>query len=253
MELTKKRIIFRSVVIGLVVVWTISRFVISKRGEPTFDTATETQQPLFQQSIEPDSNTIARLEFERLARIQPVLDELIDQTMSESEDAERFFSPDSRYAVHVVKSIDPYTYEMILAEESIAETNHFVDGIRLIDLNTNSDRTLVEPGQEGIHEHIGNIVWNLESDCIYFTGISDTAGCSEVFRCDIKTGSIESLASGGVVELILDDPYVGYLKILDTCFVEDEGGRHWYFAALSPDGKRKIQLTEPTLNHDGIY
>lgn len=179
---------------------------------------------------------------------QTTINALNERAAKENENAERFFSPDSRYAVHVVKSIDPYTYEMILAEESIAETNHFVDGIRLIDLNTNSDRTLVEPGQEGIHEHIGNIVWSLESDCIYFTGISDTAGCSEVFRCDIETGSIESLASGGVIELILDDPYVGYLKILDTCFVKDEGGRHWYLAAVSPDGKTRIKLSKPSLN-----
>lgn len=245
--------IFCSVVVGLVVVWMILCFVMSVRSEREFDPAIGTQHALLQQSIEPDSNTIARLEFERLERIQPVLDDLMERAMLESEDAERFFSPDSRYAVHIIKSIDPYTYEMILAEESIAEANHFVDGICLIDLNTNSDRTLVEPGQEGIHEHIGNIVWSLDSDCVYFTGFGDTAGCSEVFRCDIKTGTVESLSSGGVVELILDDPYVGYLKILDTCFVEDEGGRHWYFAALSPDGKRKIQLTEPSLNYDEIY
>lgn len=36
--------------------------------------------------------------------------------------------------------------------------------------------------------------------------------------------------------------------IMKSCFVENEGGRHWYLAAISPDGKTEIKLSEPTLD-----
>lgn len=35
---------------------------------------------------------------------------------------------------------------------------------------------------------------------------------------------------------------------MKSCFVEGKGGRYWYLAAISPDGKTEIKLSEPSLD-----
>lgn len=180
---------------------------------------------------------------------QTTVDTLNEQAAKDNENAERFFSPDMRYAAFVSHALDPYLRDQLMTGESLSEEEYpFIDGICLTDRNSGSTYTLVEPGQKDVCEHIGNLVWNLESDVIYFTSYGDTAGSSGVYSYSLATRKVAFLSGGGVVGLILDEPHIGWLKILNSCFFEGKGGRYWYYAALSPDGKTEIRLTEPSMD-----
>ncbi len=174
---------------------------------------------------------------------------LNERAAKETEEAERYFSSDMRYAAFISYALDPYVRDQIMAGKGFSEEeNPFIDGICLTDRNSDSTSTLVKPGQKDIHEHICNLVWNLESDVIYFTSYGDTAGSSEIFSYSLATRKIACLSGGNLIDLILDEPHIGWLKILNSCFIGDLPGRHWYYAALSPDGKTEIRLTEPSMN-----
>ena len=118
----------------------------------------------------------------------------------------------------------------------------------LIELTTEQVHQLVRPNQEMTGEYISNIEWNLESNAIYFTSNNGTIGSCEVYRCDTRTGKITLISDGSLCGLILDAPHIGFIKVMKSCFVEGKGGRHWYLAAISPDGKTEIKLSEPSLD-----
>ena len=189
------------------------------------------------------------LEWKTSSHDQATIDTLNERAAKETEEAERYFSPGMRYAAFISYALDPYVRDQIMAGKGFSEEeNPFIDDICLTDRNSGSTYTIVEPGQKDVHEHICNLVWNLESDVIYFTSYGDTAGSSEIFSYSLATRKIACLSSGNLIGLILDEPHIGWLKILNSCFIGDLPGRHWYYAALSPDGKTEIRLTEPSMN-----
>ena len=195
MELTKKRII-----IGVVIAWGLFCIVsilndsIQAKKKAEMDAAIETQQALLLQSIIPDTTGTAHFSVKISPEAEALIAELNEVAKAENENAERFFSPDMKYAAY------------------------------------------------------SNIEWNLESNAIYFTCINGTIGSYEVYRCDIRTGKITLISDGSLCGLILDGPHIGFIKVMKSCFVEGKGGRHWYLAAISPDGKTEIKLSEPSLD-----
>lgn len=180
---------------------------------------------------------------------QTTIDALNERAAKENENAERYFSPDMRYAAFISCALDPYLREQIMAGKGLSKEEYpFINGICLTDLDSSSTYMIVEPGQKVVREHICKLVWNLESDVIYFTSYGDTAGSSGVYSYSLATRKVVNLSDGGVIGLILDEPHIGWLKILNSCFIGDQPGRYWYYAALSPDGETEIRLTEPSIN-----
>ena len=178
---------------------------------------------------------------------QANIDEWNKRADMETENAERIFSADMKYVVYISTHPNPIFQDEVIAGETEG-CAIYRNGIRLIDRQSGTSRQIVAPGQDPVKENIINLIWNLESDVIYFTSYGDTTGSAGVYSCNIFTGKVDQLSDGNLVELILDEPYIGYLKILNSCFIEGRGGCHWYYAALSPDGKTEIRLTEPSMN-----
>ncbi len=178
---------------------------------------------------------------------QANIDEWNKRADIETENAERIFSVDMKYVAYISTHPNPVFRDEVIAGETEG-CSIYRNGIRLIDRQSGASRQIVAPGQDPIKENIVNLIWNLESDVIYFTSYGDTAGSSEIFSYSLATRRVACLSSGNLVGLILDEPYIGYLKILNSCFIEGQGGRYWYYAALSPDGKTEIRLTEPSMN-----
>lgn len=165
-----------------------------------------------------------------------------------NESAERVFSPDNKYAVYVTAALDPYAREQILAGREVSD-GLFIYGITLIDIvENNTPRILVEPGSGVANDYIRNIIWNLDSDAIFFSSGDAFASSWNVYRCDIENGHVGILSDGNLVEMLTDEPYECYLKVLKSCFVEGKEGRHWYYSAISPDGNTEVRLTEPSLD-----
>ena len=247
MELTKKRII-----IGIVIAWVLFCIVsilndsIQTKKQAEMNAAIEAQQALLLQSVIPDTTGTARFS----VKISPeaLIAELNEVAKAENENAERFFSPDMKYAAYISKSLDPFIERSIINGTYIADGPQYINGIDLIELTTGQVRQLVRPNQEMTGEYISNIEWNLESNAIYFTSNNGTIGSYEVYRCDIRTGKITLISDGSLCGLILDAPHIGFIKVMKSCFVEGKGGRHWYLAAISPDGKTEIKLSEPSLD-----
>ncbi len=165
----------------------------------------------------------------------------------ENENAERMYSLDMKYAAYISTHPNPIFQNEVITGETEG-CSIYRNGIGLTDRQSGTSRQLVVPEQGPIRENISNLVWNLESDVIYFTSYGDTVGSAGVYGCNIFSGEVSLLSDGNLVELILDEPYVGWLKILNSCFIEGEGGCHWYYAALSPDGETEIRLSEPSLD-----
>ena len=182
-----------------------------------------------------------------LSKEQAHIDEWNKRADIETENAERIFSADMKYVVYISTHPNPFFRDEVIAGETEG-CSIYRNGIRLIDRQSGTSRQIVAPGQDPIKENIVNLIWNLESDVVYFTSYGDTAGSSEIFSYSLATRRVACLSSGNLVGLILDEPYIGYLKILNSCFIEGQGGRYWYYAALSPDGKTEIRLTEPSMN-----
>lgn len=208
--------------------------------------AIEAQQALLLQSVIPDTTGTVRFS----VKISPeaLIAELNEIAKAENENAERFFSPDMKYAAYISESLDPFIEKSIINGTYIADGPQYINGIDLIELTTGQARQLVRPNQEMTGEYISNIEWNLESNAIYFTSNNGTIGSYEVYRCDIRTGKITLISDGSLCGLILDTSHIGFIKVMKSCFVEGKGGRHWYLAAISPDGKNEIKLSEPSLN-----
>ena len=252
MELTKKRII-----IGIVIVWVLFCIVsilndsivqrqAKKKAE--MDAAIEAQQALLLQSVIPDTTGTARFSVKISPEAEALIAELNEVAKAENENAERFFSPDMKYAAYISESLDPFIERSIINGTYIADGPQYINGIDLIELTTEQVHQLVRPNQEMTGEYISNIEWNLESNAIYFTSNNGTIGSCEVYRCDIRTGKITLISDGSLCGLILDAPHIGFIKVMKSCFVEGKGGRHWYLAAISPDGKTEIKLSEPSLD-----
>lgn len=178
---------------------------------------------------------------------QACIDEWNRRAEMETENVERIYSLDMKYAAYISIHPNPIFQNEVIAGETEG-CPIYRNGIGLTDRQSGTSRQLIAPGQDPIRENISNLIWSLESDIIYFTSYGDTAGSAGVYGCNIFSGKVRLLSDGNLVELILDEPYVGWLKILNSCFVEGESGRHWYYAALSPDGKTEIRLTEPSLD-----
>ena len=174
--------------------------------------------------------------------------ELNEVAKAENENAERFFSPDMKYAAYISESLDPFIERSIINGNYIADGPQYINGIDLIELTTGQARQLVRPNQEMTGEYISNIEWNLESNAIYFTSNNGTIGSCEVYRCDIRTEKITLISDGSLCGLILDAPHIGFIKVMKSCFVEGKGGRYWYLAAISPNGETEIKLSEPSLD-----
>lgn len=252
MELTKKRII-----IGVVIAWGLFCIVsilndsivqrqAKKKAE--MDAAIEAQQALLLQSVIPDTTGTAHFSMKISPEAEALIAELNEVAKAENENAERFFSPDMKYAAYISESLDPFIEKSIINGNYIADGPQYINGIDLIELTTGQARQLVRPNQEMTGEYISNIEWNLESNAIYFTCNNGTIGSCEVYRCDIRTGKITLISDGSLCGLILDAPHIGFIKVMKSCFVEGKGGRHWYLAAISPDGKTEIKLSEPSLD-----
>ena len=187
------------------------------------------------------------LEWEASSHAQANIDEWNKRADMETENAERIFSADMKYAVYISTHPNPIFRDEVIAGETEG-CSIYRNGICLIDRQSGTSRQIVAPGQDPIKENIANLIWNLESNVIYFMSYGDTAGSADVYSCNIFTAKVDLLSGGNLVELILDEPYIGYLKILNSCFIEGQGGRYWYYAALSPDGKTEIRLTEPSMD-----
>lgn len=249
MELTKKRII-----IGVVIAWGLFCIVsilndsIQAKKKAEMDAAIETQQALLLQSIIPDTTGTAHFSMKISPEAEALIAELNEVAKAENENAERFFSPDMKYAAYISESLDPFIERSVINGNYIADGPQYINGIDLIELTTGQARQLVRPNQEMTGEYISNIEWNLESNAIYFTCNNGTIGSYEVYRCDIRTGKITLISDGSLCGLILDAPHIGFIKVMKSCFVEGKGGRHWYLAAISPDGKTEIKLSEPSLD-----
>lgn len=249
MELTKKRII-----IGIVIAWVLFCIVsilndsIQTKKQAEMNAAIEAQQALLLQSVIPDTTGTARFSVKISPEAEALIAELNEVAKAENENAERFFSPDMKYAAYISKSLDPFIERSIINGTYIADGPQYINGIDLIELTTGQVRQLVRPNQEMTREYISNIEWNLESNAIYFTSNNGTIGSYEVYRCDIRTGKITLISDGSLCGLILDAPHIGFIKVMKSCFVEGKGGRHWYLAAISPDGKTEIKLSEPSLD-----
>ena len=252
MELTKKQII-----IGLIVVWVL--FCIASilndsikqrqaKEKAEMEAAIEAQQVLLLQSVVPDTTEIDRFSVKISPEAEALIAELNEVAKAENENAERFFSPDMKYAAYISRSLDPFVERSIINGAYITDGPQYINGINLIELTTGHDRQLVCPNQEMTGEYISSIEWNLESNVIYFTSNNGTIGSYEVYRCDIRTGKISLISDGSLCGLILDAPHIGFIKVMKSCFIEGKGGRHWYLAAISPDGKTEIKLSEPSLD-----
>ena len=245
MELTKKRII-----IGIVIAWVLFCIVsilndsIQTKKQAEMNAAIEAQQALLLQSVIPDTTGTARFSVKISPEAEALIAELNEVAKAENENAERFFSPDMKYAAYISKSLDPFIERSIINGTYIADGPQYINGIDLIELTTGQVRQLVRPNQEMTGEYISN----LESNAIYLTSNNGTIGSYEVYRCDIRTGKITLISDGSLCGLILDAPHIGFIKVMKSCFVEGKGGRHWYLAAISPDGKTEIKLSEPSLD-----
>ncbi|WP_346993849.1 hypothetical protein [Alistipes shahii] len=212
------------------------------------DAAIEAQQALLLQSVIPDTTGTARFSVKISPEAEALIAELNEVAKAENENAERFFSPDMKYAAYISESLDPFIERSIINGTYIADGPQYINGIDLIELTTEQVHQLVRPNQEMTGEYISNIEWNLESNAIYFTSNNGTIGSCEVYRCDTRTGKITLISDGSLCGLILDAPHIGFIKVMKSCFVEGKGGRHWYLAAISPDGKTEIKLSEPSLD-----
>ena len=252
MELTKKRII-----IGVVITWVLFCIVSilndsivqrQAKEKAEMDAAIEAQQALLLQSVIPDTTGTARFSVKISPEAEALIAELNEVAKAENENAERFFSSDMKYAAYISESLDPFIKRSIINGTYIADEPQYINGIDLIELTTGQVRQLVCPNQEMTAEYISNIEWNLESNAIYFTSNNGSIGSYEVYRCDIRTGKITLISDGSLCGLILDAPHIGFIKVMKSCFVEGKGGRHWYLAAISPDGKTEIKLSEPSLD-----
>ena len=102
MELTKKRII-----IGVVIAWGLFCIVsilndsivqrqAKKKAE--MDAAIEAQQALLLQSVIPDTTGTAHFSMKISPEAEALIAELNEVAKAENENAERFFTPDMKYA-----------------------------------------------------------------------------------------------------------------------------------------------------------
>ena len=161
--------------------------------------------------------------------------------------AERFFSPDGRCAVYITVALDPYVREQILAGKDVRD-GRFINGLNGVDLTGDgTERVLIIPGSGAAKDYIGTLLWSLDSESVFFSSGDAFMPSWGVYRYDFASGEISIVSGGYLIEMITDEPYAGYLKVCKSCFVDGETGRHWYYAAISPDGEKEAQLTEPSL------
>ncbi len=165
-----------------------------------------------------------------------------------NQQTERIYSPDGRYAVYITVALDPYVREQILAGKNMHE-GLFINGLNGIELTDNgTERVLIAPGCGGANNYIENPIWSFNSESVFFSSGDTFMPSWAVYRYDVASGELMHLSDGNLIELIADEPYAGYLKVCKSCFVDGETGWHWYYAAISPNGEKEVQLTEPSLD-----
>lgn len=261
MVLTKQQIvkIVYGIIALLILFYIISDIIsIISRGYPfdeqyatketKIEPVTRDQQAQLSQSIVQDSIGTGNPSMNISPEAEIYIAELNAQAEADNENAERFFSPDMNYAAYVSETLNPFVQEEIIQGTYTKEISQYINGINLIDQQTGQIKQLVVPGCKDIRDYITNMEWSLESDVIFFTSGNVFASSYGVYRCDVPSGKITRLSDGFFQGLILDSPYIGFVKVMKSCFVEGKGGRHWYLAAISPDGKNEVRLSEPSLN-----
>lgn len=161
--------------------------------------------------------------------------------------APRLYSPDMHYAASISYIINPDIEAGIKAGYYNLEGEcRFKSGIALQDCTTGQITKLYdEVCQNGLN--IEQLAWGLNSDVLYFTNGNETASSYGVYEYNLNSRKTESIASGFLNRVIPTGEYKGYLEII-TGYYAQQGGHYWYKAALSPDQKTKIQLSEPTMD-----
>lgn len=254
MVLTKQQIV--KIVLGTIALLLLLDIIF--RGDPfaeqyakkkaKIEAVIKAQQAQLSTPIAPDSSGEKQLCINASPEAEMYIAELNAQAEVDNENAERFFSPDMNYAAYISKALDPYVKKEIIHGTYTKEEPQYINGIDLIDQQTGQVKQLVIPGSKDIGDYITNLEWSLESDAVFFTCGSISVSSYGVYRCDVPSGEITCLSDGIFQGLILDSPHIGFLKVTKSCFIDGEGGRHWYEAAISPDGKTEVQLTEPSIN-----
>lgn len=86
-----------------------------------------------------------------------------------------------------------------------------------------------------------------DSNTLYYDNGHSSGPSWGVYGFDIAHNEVAMIGSGYLQRVIKDGELKGYIEII-TSYYAKEGGCYWYKAAISPDGKTEIKLSEPSLD-----
>lgn len=167
-----------------------------------------------------------------------------------NKNATRISSPNGRYQAYITSDISTDILNEIILGNSIESEFIYHNGLCLIE--NDSIKSLYYPNRQRLHyklrECITNIAWGLDSDILYFTnGGGEGMANYSVYACSIKTKAITEIAPGYLNRVIPDGEYKGYIEVYKPSYMQ-ESRWCWYKAAISPDEKNEIKLSEPTID-----
>lgn len=204
----------------------------------------------YQTSIDGYMSLIKSQENPAKPHIINLINKLRSNERTLNKTAKRISAPNGKYKAFISSDISIDILEQILRGRTNLEgENIYLNGLCLI--TGDSIKSLYYPLREQSTWKLGdliiNLAWSLDSDIIYFTNGDQVISSYGVYAYDLNTHSIVAIASGILNRVIPDGEYKGYLEVT-TSYYAKEGGCYWYKAAISPDGKAEIKLSEPSLS-----
>lgn len=178
------------------------------------------------------------------ANVLKELQKEVEQYLAESA---ILHSYDGRYTAQLICTIHP-NIEALVAKgiTNFEGETRFKYGVRLYDKQTDTTldlfNTLYQNGDQ-----IDVIHWGLDSNTLYYDNGHSSGPSWGVYGYDIAHNEIVHIGGGFLQQIIKDGDFKGYIEII-TSYIAEGGGRYWYKAAISPDGKKEIRLTEPSMD-----
>ena len=156
-------------------------------------------------------------------------------------------SYDGRYTAQLICTIHPHIETLVAKGISNYEGEaRFKYGVRLYDKQTDTTldlfNTLYQNGDQ-----IDVIQWGLDSNTLYYDNGHSSGPSWGVYGYDIAHNEVVMISSGFLQQTIKEGKFKGCVEVI-TSYYAKEGGCYWYKAAISPDGKEKARLTEPSMD-----
>lgn len=178
------------------------------------------------------------------ANVLQELQKEVEQFIAESA---VLLSYDGRYTAQLICTIHP-NIETLVAKgiTNFEGETRFKYGVRLCDKQTDTTldlfNTLYQNGGQ-----IDVIQWGLDSNTLYYDNGHSSGPSWGVYGYDIVHNEIIKIGSGFLQQIIKEGKFKGCIEVI-TSYYAKEGGWYWYKAAISPDGKKEIRLTEPSMD-----